>query len=265
MPIVMEKEVRQGREIPLTDAERAARVELAAAYRIFDHLGWTELIFNHITLRVPGPEKVFLINPFGLHYREVTASNLVAIDVEGNPVRPTAYPINRAGFVIHSAIHRSIPDAHCVMHTHTTTGMAVACLKGGLSHDSFNGAQLHGRVAYHDFEGDHRGRGRAGAHAREHRRPARGDPAQPRPARVGASVAEAFMTLWTLQRACDVQVASAAMGAMNPVSAAALEQAVRESGPGEGAVCDLVFAALVRQIEAKDPRLPRVAARAAVS
>ena len=253
MPIVMEKEVRPGREIPLTDAERAARIELAAVYRIFDHLGWTELIFNHITLRVPGPEKVFLINPFGLHYREVTASSLVAIDVEGNPVRPMAYPINSAGFVIHSAIHRSIPDAHCVMHTHSTTGMAVACLKGGLSHDSFNGAQLHGRVAYHDFEGVTVDEGeqarmlasigdRRAVILRNHGLLA-----------WGASAAEAFMTLWTLQRACDVQVASSAMGTMKPVSAAALERSVRESGPGEGAVCDLVFAALVRQVEAKDP------------
>jgi len=252
MPLIMEKEVRQ-RELPVTDAERAARVELAAAYRIFDHLGWTELIFNHITLRVPGPEKIFLINPFGLHYREVTASSLVAIDVDGNPVRQTAYPINRAGFVIHSAIHRSIPAAHCVMHTHTTPGMAVACLKSGLSNDSFYGAMLHGRVAYHDFEGVTVEEGE-----QERMLASIGD----KRAVIlrnhgllawGSSVSEAFMMLWTLQRACDVQVASAAMGAMNPVSAAALEQAVRESGPGEGIVCDLVFAALVRQIEAKDP------------
>ena len=253
MPLLMEKEVREGRELPLTDAERAARVELAAAYRIFDHLGWTELIFNHITLRVPGPEKIFLINPFGLHYREVTASNLVAIDVDGNPVRPTPYPINRAGFVIHSAIHRSVPAAHCVMHTHTTSGMAVACLKSGLAHDSFYGAMLHGRVAYHDFEGITVEEGE-----QERMLASIGD----KRAVIlrnhgllawGSSVSEAFMILWTLQRACDVQAASAAMGAMNPVSAAAFEQAVRESGPAEGVVCDLVFAALVRQIEAKDP------------
>jgi ribulose-5-phosphate 4-epimerase/fuculose-1-phosphate aldolase len=248
----MEKEARPGREVPLSDAERAARVELAAAYRIFDHVGWTELIFNHITLRVPGPEKIFLINPFGLHYGEVTASNLVAIDVDGTPVRPTPYPVNRAGFVIHSAIHRSIPDAHCVMHTHTTSGMAVACLKGGLSHDSFNGAQLYGRVAYHEFEGITVDEGeqarmlasigdRRAVILRNHGLLA-----------WGASVPEAFMWLWTLQRACDVQAASAAMGAMNPVSERAFAQAVRESGPGEGAVCDLVFAALVRQIDAKD-------------
>lgn len=252
MPLIMEKEVRQ-RELPVADAERAARVELAAAYRIFDHLGWTELIFNHITLRVPGPEKIFLINPFGLHYREVTASNLVAIDVDGNPVRSTAYPINRAGFIIHSAIHRSIPDAHCVMHTHTTAGMAVASLKSGLSHDSFYGAMLHGRVAYHDFEGITVDEGE-----QERMLASIGDKRYVILRNHGllgwgSSVAEAFLILWTLQRACDVQVASAAMGVMNPVSAAALEQAVRESGPAEGLVCDLVFAALVRQIEAKDP------------
>jgi len=248
----MEKAVR-GREIPLTDAERAARVQLAAAYRIFDHLGWTELVFNHITLRVPGPEKVFLINPFGLHYREVTASSLVAVDVAGSPVRPTQYPVNRAGFVIHSAIHRALPEAHCVMHTHTTTGMAVACLKSGLAHDSFYGAMLHGRVAYHDFEGitvdeAEQARmlasigGRRVVILRNHGLLA-----------WGSTVAEAFLWLWTLQRACDVQAAAAAMGAMNPISAAALEQSVREAGPGEGAVCELVFEALVRQIEAKDP------------
>jgi ribulose-5-phosphate 4-epimerase/fuculose-1-phosphate aldolase len=253
MPLVMEKEVRQGREIPLTEAERAARVQLAAAYRIFDHLGWTELVFNHITLRVPGPERIFLINPFGLAYREVTASNLVAIGVDGNPVRPTEYPVNRAGFVIHSAIHRSVPDAHCVMHTHTTAGMAVACLKTGLSHDSFYGAMLHGRVAYHEFEGvtvDEGEQARMLASIGDKRAVILRNHGL---LAWGATVPEAFMWLWTLQRACDVQAASAAMGAMNPVSAGALEQAVRESGPAEGAVCDLVFAALVRQIEAKDP------------
>jgi ribulose-5-phosphate 4-epimerase/fuculose-1-phosphate aldolase len=253
MTLLMEKAVRAGREIPLTEPERAARVQLAAAYRIFDRLGWTELIFNHITLRIPGPEKIFLINPFGLAYREVTASSLVAIDVEGNPVRPTEYPVNRAGFVIHSAIHRSLPDAHCVMHTHTTSGMAVACLKSGLSHDSFNGAQLYGRVAYHEFEGitvDEGEQARMLASIGDKRAVILRNHGL---LAWGASVPEAFMMLWTLQRACDVQVAAAAMGAMNPVSASALEQAVRESGPDEGAVCDLVFAALVRQVDAKDP------------
>src|SRR5262249_52412532 len=91
------------------------RVQLAACYRIFDMLGWTEMIFNHITLRVPGPQRHFLINPFGLWYREVTASNLVKIDIDGNVIGESDWPVNRAGFVIHSAIHAAREDAHCIM------------------------------------------------------------------------------------------------------------------------------------------------------
>src|SRR5215475_7380492 len=137
MALHMDRPVRSDRQFPMTEGERSARVQLAACYRIFDHLGWTEMIFNHITLRVPGPERIFLINPFGLHYSEVTASNLVAVDIDGHPVRPAGHPINLAGFVTHSAIHGHIPKAHCVMHTHTTAGSAVACLEDGLSHDTF--------------------------------------------------------------------------------------------------------------------------------
>jgi ribulose-5-phosphate 4-epimerase/fuculose-1-phosphate aldolase len=107
MSLTMQEDARQGAPVPMSDAEWRARVQLAACYRVFDQLGWTETIFNHITLRVPGPgpERVFLINPFGLMYHEVTASNLVAVDIDGHPVRPTAHPVNLAGFVTHSAIH----------------------------------------------------------------------------------------------------------------------------------------------------------------
>ena len=196
----------------MTEAERKARVELAAAYRIFAMLGWTEMIFNHITVRVPGPESRFLINPFGLHYSEVKASNLVLIDIEGNPVRETEWPVNRAGFVIHSAIHGSIPQAHCVMHTHTTTGMAVACLEEGLSPHNFYGAMLVGKLAYHEFEG-------VTVEPGEKERLVRdiGD----KPAVIlrnhgllawGPSVPEAFLMLWTMQRACDVQIAASRGG-----------------------------------------------------
>ena len=126
--------------------EWAARVKLAACYRIFAHLGWTELIYNHITLRlVPedgasedgGPH--FLINPFGLTYAEVCASNLVKIDLQGNVQRAAGqpdWPVNPAGFTVHAAIHAGIPGAHCVMHTHTTAGMAVACARDGLDRKS---------------------------------------------------------------------------------------------------------------------------------
>jgi len=140
-----------GKPAHVSDAEWRLRIELAAAYRVFDWYGWNETIFNHITVRVPGPERHFLINPFGLWYDEVTASNLVKVDLQGNPVAPSEYPINRAGFIIHSAVHAARDDAHCIMHTHTTTGMAIACRRQGLQHDDFYGAMLIGRVAYHDF------------------------------------------------------------------------------------------------------------------
>lgn len=244
---------RKALDFPLTDEERAARVQLAATYRIFDYLGWTEMIFNHITLRVPGPERLFLINPFGLHYSEITASSLVLIDAAGNPVRESRWPVNRAGFVIHSAIHEHIERAVCVMHTHTTTGMAVACLEQGLSPANFYAAQLHGLVAYHEFEG-------VTVEEGEKERLVRsiGD----KPAVIlrnhgllawGPSVPEAFMMLWTLQRACDVQVAASAAGALHAIRPEVFAQTVRESGPGEKRTCEDVFAAMVRLIEAKDP------------
>lgn len=244
---------RKSLDFPVSEEERAARVQLAAAYRIFDHLGWTEMIFNHITLRVPGTDRLFLINPFGLHYREITASSLILIDLEGNPVRETPWPVNRAGFVIHSALHGANPGVKCVMHTHTTTGMAVAALRDGLSPTNFYAAQLQGAVAYHEFEGvtvDPGEKERLLAsigerHAvilRNHGLLA-----------WGASVAEAFMWLWTLQRACDVQIASSAAGALNPIRPEAIERSVREAGPMEARTCEDTFAAMQRLVDAKDP------------
>ena len=106
----------------MSAAEWEARQQLAACYRIFDHMGWSELIYNHITLRVPDEAGAFLINPFGLLYSEVTASNLVKIDIDGHVRDGSPYPVNRAGFTQHSVFHRHLPDAHCVIHTHTTPG-----------------------------------------------------------------------------------------------------------------------------------------------
>jgi ribulose-5-phosphate 4-epimerase/fuculose-1-phosphate aldolase len=253
MTIYLQGSAQKTAALPITDAEWHARVQLAACYRIFDHLDWTEMIFNHITLRVPGEGRHFLINPFGLHYREVTASNLVLIDIEGNPLRDSEWPVNLAGFTAHSAIHANIESAHCVMHTHTTTGMAVACLKDGLSPTNFYAAQLQGGVAYHDFEG-------ITIEPAEKERMVR-DIGSKRAVILrnhglltwGPSVPEAFMLLWTLQRACDVQIASASAGALNPIADKVFEQTVRESGPGEKRVCEDVFAAMQRMIDAKDP------------
>ena len=129
------------------------RLELAALYRIFDYLGWTEMIYNHITVRVPGPDRHYLINPYGLNYDEVTASNLVKVGFDGVAVDGSKHMVNVAGFVIHSAIHAARDDAHCVIHTHTTAGMAIACKKDGFRFDNFYSAQLSGRLAFHDFEG----------------------------------------------------------------------------------------------------------------
>ncbi len=253
MSIYLQTTARPAKAAPISDAERKARIELAAAYRIFDMLGWVELIFNHITLRVAGPQKHFLINPFGLHYREVTASNLILIDIDGNAVRETEWPVNRAGFVLHSAIHSSVERAHCIMHTHTTTGSAVACLKDGLSHDNFYGAMLHGRVAYHDFEGITVEPGEKERLLRDI-----GD----KPAVIlrhhgllawGSTVAEAFLTMWTLQRACDVQVAASHAGAVRPIRPEVFEQTVRESSTSEKRTCEDVFAALQRKLDSTDP------------
>jgi len=254
MPLHMQETARAGAsEVELTDAERKARIELAACYRIFDRLGWTELIFNHITLRVPGPQRVFLINPFGLRYDEVTASNLVAVDIDGHPVRPGQHAINRAGFVTHSAIHGHLDDAHCVMHTHTTSGCAVAGLEEGLSHDSFYGAQLHGRVAYHAFEGV-----TVNPAERARMLASIGDK------RVvilrnhglltwGGSIPEAFMWLWTLQRACDVQITAAAAGALRRLGPAVHELTSGEAAGAQPVVCEMAYAALLRQLDAASP------------
>ncbi len=199
-------------------AEWAARRQLAACYRVFDLLGWTELVYNHISLRVPGAPQHLLLNRFGLHYREVRASNLVRIDLAGRVLEPPGAPVNAAAVAPHTAIHAAIADAHCVMHTHTTAGMAVASSAAGLSITNFYAAQLGGRVAYHDFEG-------ITLHGDEGPRLVRdiagADGSDPKPAVIlrnhgllawGRTLPTAFYTLWILQRACEVQCAGAALG-----------------------------------------------------
>jgi ribulose-5-phosphate 4-epimerase/fuculose-1-phosphate aldolase len=192
-------------------AEWRARVELAACYRVFAALGWTELVFNHITLRLPGSPPAILINPFGLNYDEVTASNLIKIGHDGAPLEPTPHAVNRAGFLIHSVIHAARADAHCVMHTHTTAGMAVACKRDGLGHDDFYGAELFGDVAYHSFEGitvhDEEGPRLAASLGDKRILVLRNHGMLV----TGSDVFNAFRWMWTLQRACEVQLAAAAL------------------------------------------------------
>jgi ribulose-5-phosphate 4-epimerase/fuculose-1-phosphate aldolase len=232
-----------------------ARVQLAAAYRIFDRMGWTELIYNHISLRVPGESGHFLINPFGLHYSEVRASNLVKVDVRGNIVGHSDWPINPAGFTFHGAIHETLPDAHCVMHVHTTPTMAVCCLDEGLSFTNFYAAQLFGKVAYHEFEG-------ITVHLDEGRRILASAGDKPvlllrnhGPVTVGFNLANAFSLMWLLQRACEVQLASMAMGRLRSIPETVLQGCVRDSlnfNPKFGAGQD-AFDAMQRLIDRVDP------------
>ncbi len=192
-------------------SEAAARRELAACYRLFDCLGWSEMIFNHITLRVdsgPGGPPHYLINPFGLHYSEVTADNLVKIDVDGKDIADSGRLVNRAGFVIHGAIHQARADAHCIMHVHTTAGCAVACKESGLRHDNFYSAAFYGDVGYHDYEGV-----TTGVEERPRLVQALGSKRclilrNHGLLVVGQSIPEAFQRLWMLQRACEIQLAS---------------------------------------------------------
>ena len=128
--------------------------DLAAAYRLAHIYGWTTtLIYNHISARIPGPEHHFLLNPFGLGWNEVTASNLVKIDLEGNILDDTPHKINDAGYTIHSAIHAARDDAMCVIHTHTEAGMAVSALEDGLIYTNQDAMMFYGHTAYHEFEG----------------------------------------------------------------------------------------------------------------
>jgi ribulose-5-phosphate 4-epimerase/fuculose-1-phosphate aldolase len=238
--------------------EWKARVQLAACYRIFDMLGWTEMIYNHITVRLPdsvtGGQKQFLINPFGLHYSEVTASNLLKIDIAGNKLDDNPWPVNPAGFTVHAAIHDNVDGAHCVMHTHTTSGLAVACTQGGLAQNNFYSAQLHGMVGYHDFEG-------ITVHADEAPRllASMGN----KPLLIlrnhgllacGETLPLTLVRLWTLQRACDIQLAQAALGPAIPVTEAVARKTTHDSFQFDakfGAGQD-VFDALVRRVDRID-------------
>jgi len=138
---------------PISEEERQVRVELAACYRMAQKNGWDELVFNHISARVPGPDHHFLINPFGLAFEEVTASNLVKVDLDGHVIGETKHPINAAGFTIHSAVHAARPEVGCVIHLHTEAGMALSMLEGGLLPLTQTAMFLHGQIAFHDYEG----------------------------------------------------------------------------------------------------------------
>lgn len=232
-----------------TEAE--LRRDLADCYRLFDWLGWSELIFNHITVRLPdreGANTEYLINPFGLHYAEVTPDNLVAIDLEGHLRPGETGQVNRAGFVIHSAIHAARSDAHCIMHVHTTAGSAVSCKEEGLRHDNFYSALMYGDVAYHDYEGvttrlDEQPRLVASLGTRNHLILRNHGLLV-----VGPNIPTAFNRLWTLQRACEIQLASdAGAGPNRVIPEATLKNVPAMRVAGSGETHRLIFDAMLRR------------------
>jgi len=234
--------------------EWSARQDLALAYRLFDHFGWHELIYNHITVRVPGEDGRFLINPFGLMYREIKASNLVKVDVEGR-VHGTPAPVNPAGFIVHSAVHSCRVDAHAVIHSHTTAGQAVACQPQGLLPLSFTSLFFHDRIGYHDLEGITLDRDECSRIARDlgsHNAMILRNHGL---LTCGPTLAHAFNLHYQLQRACEVQIAAQAGGAVRLVSQgiasrAAAQFAAAQSTGGED---EMLFDAMRRWMVAKDP------------
>lgn len=240
----------------VTPEEWEARVKLAAAYRLAALEGWTDHIYTHFSIRVPGPQRHFLINPYGLTFDEITASSLVKVDINGDLVDdPSGLGINPAGFVIHSAIHRAREHTHAVLHTHTTTGIAISAQKEGLLAISQHAARFYKRLAYHDYEGialelDEQQRLIADI----------GD----KDALVlrnhglltsGRTIEEAFYNLFFLERASAAQIAAQAGGAeLIILSDAVAEKAARGF---EKAVASerpkLHWDAAVRRLERLDP------------
>lgn len=235
------------------------RVQLAAAYRLIDHFGWSELIWTHTTVRVPGPEHHFLINPYGYRFDEVCASNLVKVDLHGNIIGDPAQEINPAGFVIHSAIHMVRRDVRCVMHTHTLAGMALAALDCGLLPISMYALGYYEGVGYHDFEGPSLELGE-----RERLAENLGDKnvfvmRNHGLLTCGDSVAQAFVRMYRLERACQVQLAAQATGAGLVVPPLSVCQVSRERSDdflgdkGYSKERNPEFAAMLRLLDKKDP------------
>jgi ribulose-5-phosphate 4-epimerase/fuculose-1-phosphate aldolase len=207
-------------EIPSLEGRVSAeewkiRVDLAAAYRLVAYYGWDDLIFTHLSARIPGPEHHFLLNPYNLMFDEVTASSLVKVDLHGNPVEPTPFITNPAGFTIHSAVHMARPDAGAVIHLHTPHGQAVSAHSDGLLPITQTAMLIRSEVAYHDYEGvamDLEERERIVADLgdksamllRNHGTLA-----------LGETVGEAFLKIYYLERACEAQILALSAGESN--------------------------------------------------
>jgi len=238
----------------VSEQEWQLRVDLAACYRLIALHGWDDLVFTHVSARLPGPEHHFLINPYGLMFDEITASSLVKVDMDCKPLLPTPYPVNPAGFVIHSAIHAVRDDVVCVLHTHTRAGVAVSAQQHGLLPISQQASVVLTSLSYHDYEGI-----------------AVRDDEKPRLQRdlgtsrclilrnhglltAAPSVAEAFLSMYTLEAACQIQIGALSGGPVIRVPQAVLDGVRQAIGVQRTALStDATWAALMRKLERRNP------------
>lgn len=237
--------------------EWAVRVDLAACYRLVSRFGWEDLVLTHISMRVPGAEDQFLINPYGVYFDEITASSLVKIDLHGNKVGESPFPVNAAGFVIHSAIHAARHDAKCVLHTHTLNGVAVSAQREGLLPISQHSLSVIPTLAYHDYEGV-----------------SLNDEEKPRIVAdladkscmilrnhglltVGETIPEAFVHMYFLETSCAIQIrAQSGGGELIPVPKEVLDRALDDQArPARqrGNRGNLVWPGLIRRLDRTDP------------
>jgi ribulose-5-phosphate 4-epimerase/fuculose-1-phosphate aldolase len=238
------------------DAERAVRIDLAAAYRLVALYGWDDVIFTHISARIPGPEHHFLINPYGMMFEEITASSLVKIDLAGNPIGISKYQVNPAGFTIHSAVHEVREDAGCVIHLHTPDGTAVATSKEGLQPLNQTAQLIIGDVVYHDYEGvalDHSERPRLQQDLGNHNLMLLRNHGT---LTVGRTCAEAFMRMYYLERACTMQIRTRVLGRDDyPTAPSVIEKnkALMGADMEHRIANELAWPALLRKLDRMDP------------
>ena len=233
--------------------EWQTRVDLAACYRLVALYGWSDLVFTHISARVPGPEHHFLINPYGLMFDEITASSLIKVDQACNKVIDSPYPVNPAGFVIHSAVHEAREDIQCVLHTHTRAGVAVSAQQDGVLPISQQSTFVLSSLAYHAYEG---------VAFREDEKPRLQADLGDRTflmlrnhglLTVGKTIADAFLNMYVFESTCQIQISAQAGGALTPVDPRIVEgvaQAMKVQTGGMGGT--FVWPAMLRKLDRTD-------------
>ncbi len=229
------------------------RCDLAACYRLVSMYGWSDLVFTHISARLAGEGHQFLINPYGLLFEEITASSLIAIDQEGNKLSESPFNVNKAGFVIHSAVHAAREDAHCVLHTHTRAGVAVSAQKAGVLPISQQSTFVLGSLAYHDYEG---------VALRDEEKPRlQADLGKANffmlrnhgLLTVGSSIADAFLAMYIFETTCQIQIAAQAGGELTTVDPRIIDgvaESMRKQTDGSGGA--FVWPALLRKLDRQD-------------